>query len=280
MPQALTTQLVDRLYAIGSVRRFLWKRWYSLLTQRLKNEDVVFLNYAYEEEPPMRVPLSPAEEVHRGSIQLYHRVALLGTLAGKAVLEVSCGHGGGAAYLARTFGPRTYIGLDLNARGVRFCQERHTQRGLGFVQGDAENLPFPDGHFDVVLNIEASHCYGSFPAFLAEAERVLAPGGLLLYADFRFAADLDGWERQLQASPLVVDTCIDISPCVLRGMEANSARSSSLVRRHLPSFLHKAGDGFAGVKGSGIYNSLRERQLSYRAYRLCKPASRTPASSV
>ena len=103
---------------------------------------------------------------------------------------------------------------------------------------------------------------------------------MLLYADFRFAADLDTWEQQLQASPFAVDTCLDISPCVLRGMEANSARSSSLVRRHLPSFLHRAGDGFAGVKGSGIYNSLRGRQLSYRAYRLCKPASRIPASSA
>jgi SAM-dependent methyltransferase len=37
----------------------------------------------------------------------------------------------------------------------------------------------------IAINVEASHCYADVPRFLAEVQRVLTPGGLLLFADFR-----------------------------------------------------------------------------------------------
>ena len=127
-----------------------------------------------------RRPTSPT-----GSIQLYHRTATQADLSGKQVLEVSCGHGGGASYLVRTLHPASYTGLDLNPAGIDFCRKRHNLPGLDFVHGDAENLPFADQSFDAVINVEASHVYPHFPRFLAEVARVLRPGGHFLYADFR-----------------------------------------------------------------------------------------------
>ena len=53
------------------------------------------------------------------------------------------------------------------------------------MQGDAQNLPFPDESFDAVINVEASHIYPNFERFLGEVARVLRPGGHFLYADFR-----------------------------------------------------------------------------------------------
>ena len=44
----------------------------------------------------MALPLAESEEPDRYFIQLYHRVATQVDLTGKRVLEVSCGHGGGA----------------------------------------------------------------------------------------------------------------------------------------------------------------------------------------
>jgi hypothetical protein len=44
-------------------------------------------------------------------------------LNGKKVLEVGCGHGGGASYIKRYLGPASYPGLDLNPTGVGFCQK-------------------------------------------------------------------------------------------------------------------------------------------------------------
>ena len=192
---------------------------------------------------------------------LYHHVAAQVPLRGKDVLEVSCGHGGGAAYVARTFQPRRYTALDLNPAAIRFCQEHHRREGLIFRQGDAEHLPFEDGTFDAVINVEASHCYPDFPRFLAEVARVLKPGGHFLYADFRFADGLAEWEEALASCPMQIEHMRTINAEVLRGMDRNSARSLELIGRHLPKFLHGLGRDFAGVQGFADLQCAGERGI-------------------
>jgi SAM-dependent methyltransferase len=258
--------LIDRLFSVGPIRHAIWKFWYPFLTRRLQREDVIFLNYAFETDPPLGLPLSPADEPNRACIQLYHHVAAQAELRGKKVLEVSCGHGGGASYLTRTLQPAHYTGIDLNRTGIAYCKQRYPLADLDFLEGDAQNLMFADHTFDVVLNIEASHCYPDFARFLAEVARVLRPGGHFLYADFRFNDGLAAWEQDLAAAPLELVQSRVINPEVLRGMDLNSARSQSLIVRHLPSFLHSLGRDFAGIRGSRIYTALQQGALSYRSY--------------
>ena len=268
--------VIDHLFAIGRIRKAIWRLWYPFLTRRLHGEEVLFLNYAYEEEPPMAVPLAPGDEPNRACIQLYHHVATQIELRGKNVLEVSCGHGGGASYLRRTLQPKNYTALDLNPAGINFCQQRHHLDVFNFVQGDAENLPFKPDTFDAVVNVEASHCYPEFPRFLAEVTRVLRPGGHFLYADFRFADGLAKWEKAIAAAPLKIRHQRNINAEVLRGMDRNSRHSQALIARHLPRFLHNLGADFAGVKGSRVHNALKSGELSYRSYCFEKP---TPKNS-
>lgn len=262
---------IDRLFAIGPIRKGIWKFWYPFLTRRLHGQDVLFLNYAFETDPPMDIPLAPVDEPDRACIQLYHHVGMQVNFQQKHVLEVSCGHGGGASYLTRAQKPATYTGLDLNPAGIKFCNNRHQVQGLEFLQGDAQNLPFRDESFDAVINIEASHCYPDFPRFLAQVARVLRPGGFLLYADFRFADGIAPWEAALENAPLKLMQARDISAEVLRGMECNSDRSAALLDDKLPKFLHGLGRDFAGVKGSRVYNTLLTGELSYRSYCFIKP---------
>jgi ubiquinone/menaquinone biosynthesis C-methylase UbiE len=264
--------LIDHLFSVGGIRKAIWRFWYPFLTRRLQGEEVLFLNYAFEEEPPMGIPLLPEDEPNRACIQLYHHVATQTALPGKDVLEVSCGHGGGASYISRTLQPQSYTALDLNPAGIRFCQKRHQVDGLTFVEGNAENLPFEAEAFDAVINVEASHCYPAFPRFLAEVARVLRPGGHFLYADFRFDDRLTEWENSLTSVPLQIVRSRNINAEVLRGMSRNSARSVDLIARHLPKFLHSLGRDFAGVKDSRVYNALKSGELSYRSYCLEKPA--------
>ncbi|MEX0852820.1 MAG: class I SAM-dependent methyltransferase [Bauldia sp.] len=231
---------------------------------------MLFLNYAYEEDPPMGLPLAPADEPNRWCIQLYHHVASQVDLRGRQVLEISCGHGGGASYLSRTLRPASYTGLDLNPAGIRFCRKRHRLEGLDFRRGDAERLPFAAASFDAVINIEASHCYPAFPRFVAEVTRVLRPGGHFLYADFRFPGRIGEWEQALAASSLTLLSRRNINAEVLRGMDRNSARSRDLIGRHLPRFMHGLGQDFAGVPGSRIYNALGRAEVSYRSYCFAK----------
>ncbi len=116
---------VEHLFFFGALRKAIWKRWYPFLTRRLQDEEVLFLNYAFETDPPMALPLAPTDEPNRACIQLYHHVATQVDLRGKNILEVSCGHGGGASYLSRTLRPSMYTGLDLNPAAIRFCRQRH-----------------------------------------------------------------------------------------------------------------------------------------------------------
>lgn len=265
--------VIDHLFAIGSIRQTIWRWWYPFLTRRLQREGVLFLNYAFEAAMPMGIPLSPADEPNRACIQLYHHVATQVALKGRHVLEVSCGHGGGASYLTRTLRPQRYTALDLNPAGIRFCRQQYRVDGLDFIQGDAGKLPFAPDTFDAVINVEASHCYPDFPLFLNEVARVLRPGGHFLHADFRFRDRLAEWESALASAPLQIQQQRNIHAEVRRGMDLNSARSHDLVARRLPKFLHALGRDFAGTPGSRIYNALKSGELSYRSYCLVKPGS-------
>ena len=262
--------LLERLFSIGPVRKAIWQIWYPYLTRRLRSEEVLFLNYAFETDPPVGLPLEPGDEPNRACIQLYHHVTTQVDLRGKDVLEVSCGHGGGASWLTRTLHPASYTGLDLNPTGIAFCKKRHQVSGLRFVQGDAQTLPFPPQTFDAVINVEASHCYPDFPGFLAKVARVLKTGWHFLYADFRFRDQWAEWEKAIDNAPLEIVQTRDIRPEVLRGMEINAARSEALICQRLPKFLHSLGRDFAGLPGARVYEALKSGELSYRSWCLRK----------
>ncbi len=263
--------LLERLFSIGPVRKAIWQLWYPYLTRRLRSEEVLFLNYAFETDPPVGLQLDPADEPNRACIQLYHHVATQVDLQSKNVLEVSCGHGGGASWLTRTLHPASYTGLDLNPTGITFCKKRHQVPGLRFVQGDAQSLSFPPQTFDAVINVEASHCYPDFPGFLAKVSRVLKTGGHFLYADFRFHDQWAEWEQAIAQSPLDIVQTRDIRPEVLRGMEINATRSEALICQRLPKFLHSLGRDFAGLPGARVYEALKSGELSYRSWCFRKP---------
>jgi ubiquinone/menaquinone biosynthesis C-methylase UbiE len=218
----------------------------------------------------MGIPLETADEINRYSIQLYHQTASQIDLRGKKVLEVSCGHGGGASYITRTLHPASYTGLDFNSAAIDFCRKRHQLPGLDFVQGDAENLPFADGSFDAVINVEASHIYPDVERFFSEVARVLRPGGHFLYTDFISRANLPGIEAALAKPPLRIVSEKIIDEQVLRGLKENSPRSSELINRHLPAVLHRFGREFAVVEGSMFFKDLERGELSYRTYCLAR----------
>jgi SAM-dependent methyltransferase len=255
-----------------AVKNVMNNAWYPAVTRRVSRneEDIVFLNWGYEEDPPMDLPLGPSDEPNRYYIQLYHRTANQADISEKDVLEVSCGHGGGAAYLVRTFRPASYTGLDFNPDGIAFARRRYDLSTLDFVHGDAEDLPFPEESYDVVINVEASHAYHHLDRFLREVERVLRPGGRFLYADFRGHLDISDWEAALAAMPMRMDSERVVSAEVLRGLEKNSPRNLDLVRRNAPTLLQPVGRLFAGLPGTLLYRDLQRGRISYRMYCFAK----------
>ena len=90
-------------------------------------------------------------------------------------LDLGCGGGLYFDVLAAT--GRTVVGLDRSADQLRIARGRSPQ----IVQGDAAALPFADGTFRAVATLWISTDVDDFAAVLAEASRVLAPGGRLIF---------------------------------------------------------------------------------------------------
>lgn len=102
----------------------------------------------------------------------------------RKILEVGCGTGMGLNLLSRLEGRSTFVGLDLSQQAVDIANARFSRPGsLTYVQGDAESLPFADGEFDVIINVESSHNYPNLRGFFLEAARVLRPGGFFSHVD-------------------------------------------------------------------------------------------------
>lgn len=258
------------------LRRQLWRWWYNRLAQRHQAGDWTFMNYGFV-PPPGEPPLAlgAADLSDRLCIQLYHRVAAATDLAGREVLEVGSGRGGGASFVARHHRPARMTGVDFSPTAVALSAKRHAAvANLSFRTGDAEALPFPDASFDVVLNVESSHCYGHIEKFFAEAARVLRPGGWFLYTDFRGTADMAALHAQLAAQPAweqVADE--DITAAVADALQADDARKRALIREFIsPRFQPLFGE-FAGLVGGQMYTGFRSREVLYHRFAFRKKAA-------
>jgi SAM-dependent methyltransferase len=258
-------------------KRLLWRTWYQFLAARYRDPRWTFMNYGYQSPaggetrpPPV---LDAADEPDRACIQLYDLVAGAVPLAGRDVLEVGCGRGGGAAYVARYLKPRRMVAIDLSPRAVALCRARFNLPTLSFEVGDAERLPFGDASFDAVLNVESSHCYGHLAAFFREVRRVLRPGGTFLYADFRPEAELAGWKAVLRDAGFEIREERDLTPGVVAALDAEDDRKRALIAslfdRPLASIFHE----FAALRGSELYDQFRSGTMQYRGFVLA-PATR------
>ena len=136
---------------------------------------------------------------------------------------------------------------------------------LSFVQGDAENLPFPDASFDIVVNIVSSHCYGDVPSFAREVARVLKPGGIFTFADMRPKSQLALLDEQLAAPGLELIDKRNISPNVVAALNAAEARKQARIGKAL--FLRRFISEFSGSKGSVLYKALTGGSVVYQARR-------------
>jgi ubiquinone/menaquinone biosynthesis C-methylase UbiE len=104
-------------------------------------------------------------------------VGRVAVAAGETVLDVACGTGN-ATIPAAQAGART-TGLDITPELFEGARRRAADAGveIDWIEGDAENLPFDDGSFDVVLSAFGCMFAPDQRKAAAEIARVLRPGG-------------------------------------------------------------------------------------------------------
>ncbi|MFN2744518.1 MULTISPECIES: class I SAM-dependent methyltransferase [Bacillus] len=96
--------------------------------------------------------------------------------------------GTGAGHTAIAFSPfvKQCTGIDVTEEMVKtaalFAKEKNA-RNVTFLQGDAENLDFPDASFDIVTCRFAAHHFPDIRRAMTEIARVLKPGGSFILVD-------------------------------------------------------------------------------------------------
>lgn len=238
-----------------------WRGFYEVLAIASKKLVAFkYMNYGYA-----KLGTDSFENLDVCSENLYSYMFNLENIAGKEILEVGCGRGGGCDFSLK-FGPKLTTGVDYSKNAIRFCRKKFgSNKQLSFSVGNAENLKFSNNQFDVVVNLESSHCYGYRDKFFNEVNRVLKPGGVFVYIDFMGRQYYPKRIYAIEGAGFTISYQEDITKNVLLAMELSAPFKQNIVKSKIITPLQQALYDFVGTPGSTIYNYFKSGEGIYFA---------------
>lgn len=99
------------------------------------------------------------------------------------LLDCGCGTGPMISLLFEKDSSKHYTGLDITPKMIEVAKAKNL-KGVNWVVGDCENLPFEENSFDVIICSNSFHHYPNPQDFYRSVERVLKPGGRLILQDY------------------------------------------------------------------------------------------------
>ena len=247
--------------------RALSKFGYEMAAKNFQFEDWRFMNFGYVYSHDKDNPkLEKKDENDRYFIQLYDHLIKDLNIKDKKILEIGSGRGGGANYISKYYKPLSYIGVDISQNAIDFCNRVNNIDILSFNQGDAENLFFDNKTVDIVINVESSHCYGSFDKFLSEVYRVLDKNGNFAFTDIMNVNKWNEVEKKIDKSKFKIIYEKDISQNALNSLTKVSEWRKTWLEDKFPSFVRGVAEDISAVKGTRPYNKLESGKLIYKTY--------------
>lgn len=183
--------------------------------------------------------------------------AALPDVRGLSVADLACGTGRWLQRLAAR-GPRIWLGVDFSPAMLR-CAASKTGLVGCLIQARIESLPIQSESLDLLVCSFALGYLETLTGFVAEAQRLLKPGGQLIVTDLHPGVERLGWKRSFRCGPGIVE---------------------------IESRLHPVGDttcalrrGFQSVRTNSWFLGEPERPLFENAGKLAmyEQAMKTPA---
>ena len=137
--------------------------------------------------------------------------------------------------------------------------------------GNAEELPFDPESFDVVYNVESSHCYANIAAFLREVFRVLKPRGKFCWTDIRDRVRMEKLHQQFLGTGFEILSSKEVTPEVIDALDKIDQGRREMIRKRAPASLRRSFETFGGVPGTPVYQAFKNGELNYFRYLLVKP---------
>ena len=209
--------------------------------QQVTDGDDCFGSAAYDDTAG--VP----EAALRASLGCGNPVAVARLEPGEAVLDLGSGGGIDVLLSARRVGPAGHVyGLDASPEMIGLARANAAAAGAGnaeFLHGSIEDVPLPDGHVDAVISNCVVNLSADKPRVLAEAFRVLRPGGRLGVSDVIAAEDAD---------PAVLAEAERRTGCVAGTVTAAQYRDQLLAAGFIQIGITPAADAGGGLSSAVI----------------------------
>lgn len=223
-----------------------------------------FLNLGYVPSPLVarqsRIDLSDTIFA-RNNAELVCEIVGTTDLERKDILDICCGRGGTTALLNKYFHPRSVTGIDASDIAIEFCNKYCMADNAKYITADYKELPFPDNHFDIVISIEPYYEYPGAEQYVNEVDRVLKPGGTLLYSNLLPSGDFVFMTRWITGRKMIIERDQDITECVIQSSKENdrSEFRNILGDSELESFnFGKNSNNLSNItSGRRIYRIIR-----------------------
>ncbi len=186
------------------------------------------------------------EKAVRASLGCGNPTALIDLRAGETVLDLGSGGGLDVLLSAQRVGPSgKAFGLDMTDDMLALARENQLQAGVTnveFLKGEIENIPLPDNSVDVIISNCVINLSADKDRVLAEAFRVLKPGGRFAVSDVVVRGSVP---EEVSKSMLLWVGCI-----------AGALEENDYIAR-----LAKAGFADVSVEPTRVYNIEDARQF-------------------
>jgi arsenite methyltransferase len=225
----------------------------------------------------------PAEAV-LASLGCGNPTALAELQEGQVVLDLGSGGGIDVLPSARRVGPtgRAY-GLDMTDQMLALARENQRKAGVEnveFLKGEIEAIPLPDASVDVIISNCVINLSADKRKVIAEAFRVLKPGGRLAVSDVVIRGDV----------PAAVRSSMELWVGCVAGALTEQEFHSMLWESGFekitiePTRVYDFADARAFLTGSGLDTEVLAREVGGRVMgafvRATKPVAKPPAEEA